>query len=63
VVDQKKSERAKIQSELNTLLKEREDYIATEKRRLAAAGKGDSFDEKVNETLRQQAARKGIRYE
>jgi len=44
------------------LSKKREDYIAAENKRLAADGKGDAFDAKVAETLKTQAAKKGIAY-
>ena len=44
------------------MAKARRRYVETENKRLAAAGKGDGFDEEVAETIRQQAERKGINY-
>jgi hypothetical protein len=44
------------------LSKQREEYIAVERKRQAEQGKGDSFDEKVAASIRAQAARKGIEY-
>jgi hypothetical protein len=44
------------------IAKTRESYIQAENKRLAEAGKGDGFDEKVAETIHQQAERKGISY-
>ena len=44
------------------LAKKREAYIQAENKRLAEAGKGDGFDEKVAETIHHQAERKGINY-
>jgi len=44
------------------LSKEREDYIGKERRRLAASGKADSFDEKVAQVVRGLAAKKRIEY-
>jgi Mg-chelatase subunit ChlD len=61
-VDKKQKERAGLQAQIAKLGKEREDYLAKERQRLATASKTDSFDEKVAETIRAQAARKGIQY-
>ena len=47
---------------IQKLSKEREEYLAAERKRLAEQGKGDSFDEKVAASIRAQAARKGIEY-
>jgi Mg-chelatase subunit ChlD len=57
------AEREALQKKITELNKQRDVFIEAEKKRLAAAGKGDAFDEKVNETIRAQAARKGIAYE
>jgi hypothetical protein len=51
-----------LQKEVQALAKTRESYIQAENKRLAEAGKGDGFDEKVAETIHQQAERKGISY-
>ena len=56
------TERAELQKKVVELSKERDAYIAAENKRLAAQGKGDAFDAKVAETLRAQAAKKGIEY-
>jgi hypothetical protein len=57
-----RTERADLQKKVVELSKKREEYIASENKRLAAEGKGDAFDAKVAETLRAQAAKKGIGY-
>ena len=61
-VEKKQKERAELQAQITKLGKEREAYLAKERQRLAATGKADSFDEKVAQTIRAQAARKGIEY-
>ena len=61
-VEKNRSDRADLQKKVIALSKEREEYIAAENKRLAAEGKGDAFDAKVAETLRNQAAKKGITY-
>jgi len=57
-----RAERDSLQKEVQALAKKREVYIQAENKRLAEAGKGDGFDEKVAETIHQQAERKGINY-
>jgi len=57
-----RAERDSLQKEVQEIAKKREAYIQTENKRLAEAGKGDGFDEKVAETIHQQAERKGINY-
>jgi len=56
------AERSELQKKVVELSKKREEYIAAENKRLADKGKGDAFDTKVAETLRTQAAKKGIEY-
>ena len=56
-------ERAAVQKEIDEVSKKRDAYIQAENKRLAAEGKGDSFDEKIAETIRKQAEEKGITYE
>ena len=51
-----------MQAQIQKLSQERDQYIALEQKRLAATGKADSFDEKVNAAIRTQAAKKGIDY-
>ena len=58
----KQKERAELQARIQKLTREREDYVAAERKRQAEQGKGDSFDEKVATSIRAQAARKGIDY-
>jgi Mg-chelatase subunit ChlD len=57
-----RDERADLQKQIVEVSKKREGYIQSENKRLAAEGKGDAFDQKVAETLRAQAAKKGISY-
>jgi hypothetical protein len=61
-VEKRQKERTELQAKIQTLTKAREDYLAQERKRLAATGKSDSFDETVTQTIRAQAARKGIHY-
>jgi len=61
-VEQARNDRADLQKKVVALSKQREEYIAAENKRLAGEGKGDAFDAKVAETLRAQAAKKGIEY-
>ena len=61
-IEKQQKERADLQAQIVKLSKERDDYIAKERQRLAASGKADSFDEKVAQTIRTQAAKKGIEY-
>lgn len=53
-------EREQIQKQIQELLKKRKAYVKDEMARLS--GSGDAFDAKVIEILREQAARKGIKY-
>ncbi len=62
-VETKQKERAELQKRITALSKERDGYIATERKKLAKAGKGDGFDEQVSKSLRAQAKKKGISYE
>ena len=57
-----RAERDSLQKEVQNLSKKRDAYVEAENKRLAEAGKGDGFDEKVAETIHQQAERKGINY-
>jgi len=61
-VEKKQKERADLQAQIAKLGKEREEYLARERQRLTAASKADSFDEKIADAIRTQAARKGIEY-
>jgi hypothetical protein len=62
-IDDLKKKRAALQREIAELARQRQEFIAAEQKRLAEEGRGDAFDEKVAETLREQAKRKGISYE
>ncbi len=57
-----RDERTELQKEIADLSQKRSDYLAKETKRLAASGKGDSFDENVAQIIRKEAARKGIHY-
>ena len=57
-----RDDRAVLQKEVEQVSQKRADYIAAETKRLAAAGKGDSFDAEVAQTIHQEAERKGIHY-
>jgi hexokinase len=57
-----RAERDSLQREVQDLSRKRDAFIQAENKRLAEAGKGDGFDEKVVETIHQQAERKGINY-
>ncbi|MGV3663643.1 MAG: vWA domain-containing protein [Prosthecobacter sp.] len=59
-VAKQQAERETIQKRIAELVKERDAYVLAERKKLAAAGKADSFDEQVAKTLRQQAQAKGI---
>lgn len=56
------AKRAELQQQIDELGKQREAFLAAEQKRLAATGKGDAFDTKVAEILREQAKKKGITY-
>ena len=61
-IGKKQKERGEIQARIQKLTRERDDYVAAERKRRAEQGKGDSFDEKVAASIRAEAARKGIDY-
>jgi hypothetical protein len=61
-IGKKQTERTELQARIQELTRERDNYIASERKRQAELGKGDSFDEKVAASIRAQAARKGIEY-
>ena len=47
---------------MEKLVGQRGKFVADEKKKLAEKGKGDGFDLKVKEIIREQAASKGIKY-
>ncbi|MBA3960971.1 MAG: VWA domain-containing protein [Chthoniobacterales bacterium] len=57
-----REDRAVIENEITEVSKKRDAYLQAENKRLAASGKGDTFDNKVAETIHQEAAKKGIDY-
>ncbi len=54
--------REALKERIDTLSRDRDAYVRTETARLAAEGKGDGFDQKVLETIRDQASDAGITY-
>jgi len=62
-VQQKIEAREKIQARIDELSRERDEHLRVETEKLIASGAGDGFDQRVLETIREQAASKGIRYE
>ena len=61
-IEKATSERAELQKRIDALSAQRDEFIRAEMKRVAATGKGDSFDNNVAEMIRAQAARKGITY-
>jgi hypothetical protein len=58
-LEKQSAERAELQKKIASLCQKRDDFIATERKRLAeATGKTDAFDAKVSEMVKEQAARK-----
>lgn len=60
-VKQKEADRARIQSRIAELSKQRQAYLDTEAKK-RAGGPKDAFDAKVGEAVRAQAKAKGIRF-
>ena len=58
----KAAERKAFQEEVQKLAKEREAYVREEMRKTGEKG-GQGFDEALRKALREQAERKGIRFE
>ena len=61
-VKQKLEQRSRLQAKVNALAQQRDAWVAAEQKRLAAAGKGDGFDQQVLEAIRAQAKAAGIAY-
>ena len=59
-IAKRQAARSVVEAEIQKLSRERDDYIAQEKKRLAAGGKADSFDQKVADMIYSEAAKKGI---
>ena len=61
-VDQQLAKRKQVQARIGRVAAERDAYVAKEEAKLRAEGKSDAFDQKVNDAIKTQAARKGIEY-
>ncbi|MES2738126.1 MAG: vWA domain-containing protein [Verrucomicrobiota bacterium] len=62
-VEKQQATRSELQARITVLVKERDVFISAERKKRSTSGKTDSFDEQVAQTLRQQAAPKGITWE
>ncbi len=62
-LEKQQARRNELQTRIAVLVKERDTYLLAERKKIAASGKGDSFDEQVSTTLRAQAAKKNIKFE
>ena len=61
-VEEQLAKRKEIREEIAGLVSKRDAYVRAEQEKLAREGKGDGFDRKVMESVRSQAAAKGIVY-
>jgi Mg-chelatase subunit ChlD len=61
-IEKKQQERNELRAQVQKLSQARQEYIDAERKRQAATGQADSFDEKVAQAIRTQAAKKGIQY-
>jgi len=61
-VDEQLAKRKQVQGRIARVTAERDAYLANEEAKLRAEGKTDAFDQKVNDAIKEQAARKGISY-
>ena len=59
-VDGQLAKRKAMQSRIAEVTAERDAYLAEEEAKARAAGRDDAFDQKVNDAIKAQAARKGI---
>jgi len=57
-VEELTKQRADIRAKIEKLSKARDEYIVAEKKKLAEAGKKDSFDDEVSKTIEEQVKRK-----
>lgn len=55
--EKQQAKRAELNRQLDELVRKRSDFVQQEKVRLAKEGKGDSFDLKVEEAIREQSKR------
>ncbi|MCF7675117.1 MAG: VWA domain-containing protein [Akkermansiaceae bacterium] len=58
-LEEQQAKRSTLNKQLDELVRQRADFIEQEKARLAKEGKGDSFDLKVEETIKEQVKRTG----
>ena len=58
---QKQVERAELQKQIGEISQQREQYLADERKKLS--GSKDGFDAEVAKILREEAAKKGLKYE
>ncbi len=58
-IEKQQTKRTELNKQLGELVRKRSDFIEQEKTRLAKEGKGDSFDLKVEETIKEQIKRNG----
>lgn len=61
-VKKMEAERSRIQTRISELSRKRQAFIDAENQKRVAAGKGEAFDLKVAEAIRDQAKRKRIKY-
>ena len=61
-VDEQLAKRKQVQARIGQVTTERDAYLAKEEVKLRAEGKDDAFDQRVNDAIKTQAARKGIAY-
>jgi hypothetical protein len=54
-VDTQKAKRAELNTEIAKVVKERDEYVKAEQKKLE--GKGDAFDVKVSEVVKEEASR------
>jgi hypothetical protein len=61
-VAQQVAKRKRMQARIAEVAAERDAYLAKEDAKARAAGRDDAFDQKVNDAIKAQAARKGIAF-
>lgn len=62
-VEKQQEKRNDIQSRIAVLVQEREAFLKAERQKASSSSQADSFDEQVAQSLRQQAAPKGLVWE
>jgi Mg-chelatase subunit ChlD len=62
VIKEKQAKRKELQKQVENLVKQRDAYLDSERRKRAEAGKQDAFDDQVARMIQEQAKRKGIAY-